>query len=104
MIGRRTLVNARARSRWTAHAAVASAVCRVTIALAVVGLFPESARAQANLTRTEDAATVPRGVARLRVIPSWTRFENRVTGKGTSTVPLAAVLAADSLGVAQIPA
>jgi hypothetical protein len=106
MIGRRSPVNARARSRCLAYATVASVLCRVTTAFATAVLCAGSARAQAGLTRTDDAATVPRGVARLRVIPSWTRFENRFTGlptEGTSTVPLASVLAADSLGVAQIP-
>jgi hypothetical protein len=106
MIGRRTLVNARARARCVARATVASVLCRVTIALAATVLLAESARAQAGLTRTDDGATIPRGVARLRVIPSWTRFENRFTGlpgDRTSTVPLANVLAADSLGVAQVP-
>jgi hypothetical protein len=111
MIGRRTPVNARARPRGAARATVASELCRATIALAAIVLFAivlfaESAHAQAGLTRTNDAAPVPRGVARLRVIPSWTRFDSRFTGlsgEGTSTVPLAAVLAADSLGVAQIP-
>src|SRR5687767_6190805 len=105
MIARRTSVNARARARCAARI-VASVLCRATIALAAAVLFVEPSRAQAGLTRTDDAATVPGGVARLRVIPSWTRFENRFTGASgdaTSTVPLAAVLAADSLGVAQIP-
>jgi hypothetical protein len=105
MIGRRTSVNARARACCAARI-VASVLCRATIALAAAVLFVEPSRAQAGLTRTDDAATVPGGVARLRVIPSWTRFENRFTGASgdaTSTVPLAAVLAADSLGVAQIP-
>lgn len=106
MIGRRTPVNARARPRCAARATVASVLCRVTISLCAAVLFAHSARAQAGLTRADDAATVPRGVARLRVIPSWTRFESRFTGlsgERTSTVPLAGVLDADSLGVAQIP-
>jgi hypothetical protein len=46
-------------------------------------------------------------MARLRVIPSFSRYDSRFAGssaEGRSTVPLAAALAADSLGVAQIPA
>jgi hypothetical protein len=106
MIGRKTPVNARARSRCAARAIVASVLCHVPIAFAAAALFVDPADAQAGLTRTEDAATVPAGVARLRVLPMWTRFESRFTGlagNGTSTVPLASVLAADSLGVVQIP-
>ncbi len=46
-------------------------------------------------------------MARLRVIPSFSRYDSRFAGsaaEGTSTVPLAAALAADSFGVAQVPA
>jgi hypothetical protein len=106
MIGRMTLVNARARLCCAARATVASVLCRVTIALVAAVLIAEPSRAQGGQTRTDDAAVVPRGVARLRVFPTWTRFERRFTGAsgaGTSTVPLAAVFAADSLGVAVIP-
>ncbi len=72
----------------------------------LVAIAADPARAQAGLTRTDDAAPLARGMARLRVIPSWSRFESRFAGsaaEGSSTVPLAAALAADSLGVAQIP-
>jgi hypothetical protein len=106
MIGRGTLVNAHARPCDAARGTAASVPCDVAIAVAAVLSLAAPLGAQAGLTRADDAATVPRGLVRLRVIPSWTRFENRFTGSsggGSTTVPLASVLAADSLGVAQIP-
>lgn len=74
--------------------------------LACMLVVPVAARAQGRLTRTDEAAPVPRGMARLRVMPSFSRYDSRFAGssaEGSSTVPLAAALAADSLGVAQIP-
>ena len=74
--------------------------------LACLLVVPVSVRAQARLTRTDEAAPVPRGMARLRVIPSFSRYDSRFAGssaEGASTVPLAAALAADSFGVAQVP-
>jgi hypothetical protein len=106
MIGRRTPVNARAHRRRATRATVASVLCRVAVAVLAVALVARPSRAQAGLTRADDAAPVPRGGARLRVMPSFTRFESRFTGSsdgGASTVPLASALAAESLGVAQIP-
>jgi hypothetical protein len=110
MNGRRTPVNARTRRRAPARATSASALGRAAAACAVVpflaALLAGSAQAQAGLTRTHDAEPVPRGMARLRVMPFWSRFETRFTGSsadGPSTVPLAAAVAAESLGVAQIP-
>jgi hypothetical protein len=98
MIGRRTSVNARAWRRWVARASIRALVASAAVA--------PPTYAQAALTRIEDAAPVPRGVARLRIVPSWSRFDARFhpTSGAASTVPLASVLAADSLGVAQIPA
>jgi hypothetical protein len=75
-----------------------------TIALIAVVSVGTSLQAQAAFTRVADSP-LPRGFARLRVIPSWTRFEDRFAGSaaaGPSTVPLASVLASDSLGVTQI--
>ena len=63
-------------------------------------------RAQGRLTRTEDAAPIPRGMMRVRVLPSFARYDSRFARsavEGSSTVPLAAALAVDSLGVAEIP-
>jgi hypothetical protein len=105
MTGRGTPVNARARPHCAPWTTAERVLYHVTIALAAAGPLATPLRAQAGLTRTDEAATVPRGLARLRVMPSWSRFENRFTGSAgdeTSTVPLASVLAADSLGVAQI--
>lgn len=64
------------------------------------------ARAQGRLTRTDDGAPVPRGMVRLRVVPSFARYDSRFarsSAEGSSTRPLAAEVAAESLGVAQIP-
>jgi hypothetical protein len=83
---------------------VASALWIGTIALVAVVAVGTPLRAQAAFTRVADSP-LPRGFTRLRVIPSWTRFENIFAGsaaQGSSTVPLASVLASDSLGVAQI--
>jgi hypothetical protein len=74
--------------------------------LACLLAVPAAAHAQGRLTRIDEAAPVPRGMARLRVIPSFARFDSRFAGssaEGSSTVPLAAALAADSFGVAHIP-
>jgi hypothetical protein len=106
MIGRGTSVNARAPLRDALRATVVRALRHTTIALALISPIGAPVHAQASLTRTDDAAPVPSGHVRLRVVPSWARFENRFAGSsadGASTVPLASVLAADSLGVAQIP-
>ena len=98
MTGRGTSVNARACPRRVAR----RAIC----AIAGVAIGAPSVNAQGALTRTDEAATVPRGFVRVRAIPSWSRFDMRFTGSsadGPSTVPLASALAAESLGVAQIP-
>src|SRR3712207_1977150 len=97
MNGRRTSVNAR---EWRRRAARASscALCAIVAATPV--------HAQTALTRTEDAAPIPRGVARLRIIPSWSRYDARFdpSSGAASTAPLAGLLTAEALGVAEIPA
>jgi hypothetical protein len=88
------------------RASAASLLYRAAIALATAAIVAAPSGAQGGRTRSDDAAPLPRGMARLRVTPSWTRFENRFTGpsdNGPSTVPLASAVAAESLGVAQIP-
>jgi hypothetical protein len=79
-------------------------VALTVLACTVVVSVP--VRAQGRLTRTEDAAPIPRGMVRVRVLPSFARYDSRFARsavEGSSTVPLAAALAVDSLGVAQIP-
>lgn len=74
--------------------------------VALVNAFgvTQSSAAQAGMTRVDDASPVPSGYARLRVIPSWTRFEDVFSRSGDDrTIPLASALAAESLGVRQIP-
>ncbi|MFN2564996.1 MAG: hypothetical protein ABR499_08320 [Gemmatimonadaceae bacterium] len=106
MNGRGTRVNAHARPRGATRAVATDARRRVAVVVAASALLATEAHAQARLTRTEDAAPVPRGFARLRVIPSWSRFETHFAGSsgdGASTAPLASAIVAESLGVVQIP-
>lgn len=77
----------------------------VAIAVAcIAAALPTRARAQAGLSHIENAVPVPRGMVRLRVAPSWTRWDSRFTGTGSATEPLGAVFTADTLGTAQLPA
>ena len=54
-----------------------------------------------GLGHLEDASVVPRGMFRLRVITSWSRFSERFTNNGVE--PLGAFLTSDSLGVNKVP-
>src|SRR5207249_7391620 len=60
--------------------------------------------AQATTSLVTDAAVAPRGVARVRLLTSWTRYDE-LFGVAGATMPtqLAARLNTDSLGAAQIP-
>jgi hypothetical protein len=87
-------------------------VARGAIALsALVALSPLAPGAvplgaQAGLTHTEDAAVVPRGLARLRMLTSWTRWhEQWITDSAgvRRLVGLGDALAAESLGVSRLP-
>ncbi len=61
--------------------------------------------AQAVLGIGEDATTAPRGVVRLRLATSSTRFDSRygLSRSDRSAVPLGRPLTFDSIGVAQLP-
>jgi len=59
------------------------------------------ALAQAGLTYAEDATLPPPGLMRIRVIGSWSRYDELFAQSGTR--PLGAFLTSDSLGPAQVP-
>lgn len=59
------------------------------------------ADAQATLSHTEDAAPIPRGSLRLRVMNAWTRWDQQFGVGGL--VSLGDPLSADPLGAAQLP-
>lgn len=60
-----------------------------------------SGHAQTSLSHTEDAAPIPRGMVRVRVITGWTRFDERFTTTGRTSID--ADLSADPLGSVQLP-
>jgi hypothetical protein len=80
------------------------ALGRRPIALALVAVLGATAPAAAQTTpsHTEDAAPVPAGMLRLRLINAWTRFDERFAANGDRTT-LGSELSADSLGSAQLP-
>lgn len=88
--------------RGTLRSAARGVVLAHGIVLAAL-VAPGHASAQAGLTHTGDAATVPRGMLRFTALPSWARYDSRFTGTG-GTEPLGAVLTSESLGTEQIPA
>jgi hypothetical protein len=66
-------------------------------------LTPATSFAQSvELTHTEDAAPVPRGMLRARITTGWTRFDERFTTNGLRS--LSDELSTDSLGSRQFPA
>lgn len=65
-------------------------------------LAPLSLRAQISLTHTEDAAPVPRGVLRVRLINGWTRYDERFAADG-GRVSLGEELTTAALGPRQLP-
>lgn len=69
---------------------------------AAIGVLPTDAAAQAVPTHTENAVPVPRGMVRLRIAPSWARWNSFFSDTGTA--PLGSVLTSPALGAAQIPA
>lgn len=78
----------------------------VSAVLAMLALVVAPMSAQVAPTPGEDAATVPRGLIRLRVAPSWTRITDQwiVRDGSRVLVPLGGALTSDSLGVAELPA
>lgn len=64
-------------------------------------VVPQLLSAQGAPPHTEDASAPPAGVARLRVLPAWTRYDSRFTATGNER--LGAALTADGLGADRIP-
>ncbi|HEY0996302.1 MAG TPA: hypothetical protein VGD77_09960 [Gemmatimonadaceae bacterium] len=60
--------------------------------------------AQGTLLFTEDAAPVPQGMLRVRVIPGWERTSDRFTGQGSATQPLGAIRSSAAFGASESPA
>jgi hypothetical protein len=69
--------------------------------LAAIMLAAVPAYAQTTLSHTEDAAPVPEGMLRFRVVTAWTRADQRFTPDGL--VPLGADFSTDALGPTQLP-
>jgi hypothetical protein len=96
MADRDTPVNARMRAslRFTA----------LLVASILLGAATQPLAAQGTLLFTEDAAPVPQGMLRVRVIPGWERASERFTGNGSATEPLGAVRSSAMFGAQQSPA
>jgi hypothetical protein len=87
-------------ARSSAVAGRAQFMSWMAAALAASFVFPASVCAQTPLSHTEDAAPIPRGMIRFRVIPSWTRYDERFATTGLSPED---GLSADPLGAQQLP-
>lgn len=75
---------------------------RVAIAAgALLLVLPAAARAQAELTHTEDASPVPAGMLRFRATTGWTRFDERFIAGGRRT--LGDEISATDFGPQQLP-
>jgi hypothetical protein len=68
---------------------------------ALLALLAGPLGAQVELSHTDDAAPVPRGMLRLRITNAWTRYDQRYGPAGL--VQSGDALSADALGVAQFP-
>ncbi|HEU4563364.1 MAG TPA: hypothetical protein VFS05_01900 [Gemmatimonadaceae bacterium] len=81
-----------------ASGAATGVVCTAAVcALCTLGgMAPPTARAQAVAGLGEDALALPRGVVRVRFVPTWTEFDTRYGLAGTE--PLAADWDRDSIG------
>ncbi|MGI9076829.1 MAG: hypothetical protein ACR2G6_05775 [Gemmatimonadaceae bacterium] len=89
---------------WSAVNPASRGVAALAILVAIVG-HAVALPAQAVLGIGEDATIVPRGVVRLRLATSSTRFDSRYgpSQMDRSAVPLGFPLTFDSIGVAQLP-
>jgi hypothetical protein len=74
------------------------------VALGLVSAIPSTVAAQSTTTLSPDAATLPRGVLRARVLTAWNRADVLFGVPGADgTTKLTYGLNADSLGTAAIP-
>ncbi len=96
MADRDTPVNARMRAPLRSTALLLAALA--------LGGAPRSLAAQGTLLFTEDAAPVPQGMLRFRVIPGWERSNERFTGNGSATQPLGATRSSAAFGASELPA
>jgi hypothetical protein len=78
-----------------------SAVHRFFRIALVASLLPSSARAQENPWFGEEALVLSRGMVRLGIAPTWTRFDQRYRADGDAE-PLAVDLVTDSLGPSRL--
>jgi hypothetical protein len=78
-----------------------SAVPRLLGAALAASLIASTARAQGSPWFGEDALVLSRGMARLGLAPTWTRFDQRYRADGEAE-PLAADLSTDTLGVSRL--
>ena len=72
-------------------------------ALLLVCALPRGATAQSTTSLLPDATVLPRRALRLRLLTSWTRYDE-LLGAGGPPRNIASILSSDSLGVAQVPA
>jgi hypothetical protein len=77
------------------------AVHRLLCAALAASLLPTNLRAQENPWFGEDALILSRGMVRLGIAPTWTRFDQRYRADG-DVEPLAADLSTDSLGPSRL--
>lgn len=78
-----------------------TAVHRLLTAAFAVSLLVSIARAQGSPWFGEDALVLSRGMVRLGIAPTWTRFDQRYRADGESE-PLAADLSAESLDATRL--
>ncbi len=74
---------------------------RHALAALLLAVAPMGARAQLQLTHTEDAAPIPAGMLRFRMTTGWSRIDERFTANGVRT--LTDEISTDSLGPRQLP-
>ncbi len=90
------LVSSLRRHRSSSHRVLAALIVAAAL------LASRDVSAQSTLSHTDDAAPLPAGMLRLRVVSAWTRFDARFAAGG-GTTPLGSELSSDALGVAQLP-
>ncbi len=78
-----------------------TAVHRLAFAVLAVSLLANLARAQGSPWFGEDALVLSRGMVRIGIAPTWTRFDQRYRADG-ETEPLAADLSTESLDATRL--
>ncbi|MEO7456620.1 MAG: hypothetical protein ABIY52_10190 [Gemmatimonadaceae bacterium] len=75
--------------------------CRIVAGIAILLAAPTLSQAQLYQSHTDDAAAVPKGMVRLKVTTSWTRFDERFTATGRRM--FADEISSAALGVNEFP-